>query len=320
MSYNGDNGQTRYWMSYLPDNLTLNEIVIPGSHDAGMSVCQASWPDDLAAGLSITQIKSILGQLNDGVRYFDLRVDERDDGRLVTYHRNGDGAGCSGENLSDIMNDTRTFLSDYPKETVILKFSHIRGDGHGYRTPEQIKDTLNGFLYQYGDITFKTEHGDVNLATDVSLGEVRGKMILVFDYDKYIDPAVGHFRYYDAATEENPRPVKNNIAGQPGLVVYDVYSDSNDVTEVIRDQVSKWWDYAGFGQPYLFLLSWTRTPQSPWHLSPNPVDGAAELQEQLAPEEEKNCGKGAKRPNIVLIDAVDTPTCRTIISFNPFLQ
>jgi len=60
---------TAAWMGRLADSTKLNRIVMPGSHDAGMSQtdhCGAG--GDLNPGLSQTQGLNILDQLKAGSR------------------------------------------------------------------------------------------------------------------------------------------------------------------------------------------------------------------------------------------------------------
>ena len=60
---------TDNWMSEVDDNRTLNEIILPGSHDAGMgTIYSCGWPATEANAR--TQTLSIGEQLNAGARYF----------------------------------------------------------------------------------------------------------------------------------------------------------------------------------------------------------------------------------------------------------
>ena len=64
------------WMQNVEDETLVNEIVLPGSHDAG--TYKMVW-------LGETQQFSIGQQLEMGVRYFDIRVNKIDD-KYVIFH------------------------------------------------------------------------------------------------------------------------------------------------------------------------------------------------------------------------------------------
>jgi hypothetical protein len=80
--------RTDSWMSQIDSERTLNQIVLPGSHDGGMGETRDCFPAIITAEFSKTQKHMVRGQLDHGARYFDIRVDY-DNGKLVTYHRSG---------------------------------------------------------------------------------------------------------------------------------------------------------------------------------------------------------------------------------------
>ena len=122
----------------------LNEIALPGAHDAGtFSINFAkstnvrlgsgegiSTPDNkpLKQLLSIgstfsnwakTQERNTLEMLNDGIRYFDIRVCVDSKGVLMTCH------GLYGASIDSILNDVKTFTDKNPREVVLLGFNHF---------------------------------------------------------------------------------------------------------------------------------------------------------------------------------------------------
>ncbi|MBD0254880.1 MAG: hypothetical protein ICV83_04100 [Cytophagales bacterium] len=286
-------------MRTLNDPVRLDQIMMPGSHDAGMSVLSHCAPPFGAGGYTQTQSGSIGQQLAAGSRYFDIRVDY-DHEALVTYHRTG-AWGCNGEALKDVLDQTQAFLSAHPGETAILKFSHIRD--YGDHDPADIKQRINAFLGAYNAVIYQNPSAAVNLA-GVTLGSARGKMILVFDYPEYVNPATGRFRYLDGSTV------------QPGanLTVYDAYSNTSDYNTMKADQLQKWQQHGGLGQGYFFLLSWTLTASPP-----------GSTIETLAAEANGNLpgvlhdqiiSAGAGKPNIVYIDFMNSTTAQSIIQYN----
>ena len=125
-------------------NKQLNEITLPGAHDAGtFSISFAkstnvrlgsgegvSTPDNkpLKQLLSIgstfsnwakTQERNTLEMLNDGIRYFDIRVCVDSKGVLLTCH------GLYGASIDSILDDVKTFTDKNPREVVLLGFNHF---------------------------------------------------------------------------------------------------------------------------------------------------------------------------------------------------
>jgi len=70
------------WMSYLDEDLRLNQINIPGTHDSGTFAIDPQFiPNGIELGIEVTksslsktQYFNIKDQLKMGVRYFNIRV------------------------------------------------------------------------------------------------------------------------------------------------------------------------------------------------------------------------------------------------------
>ena len=122
----------------------LNEIAIPGAHDAGTFVIAAAKKRDIILGensglsspdnkkakrlLSIggvfarwakTQERTTAEMLNDGIRYLDIRVCVDDKGVFMTCH------GVYGASITAILDDVKAFTHENPKELVLLGFNHF---------------------------------------------------------------------------------------------------------------------------------------------------------------------------------------------------
>ena len=122
----------------------LNEIALPGAHDAGTFAIETSentgikiGGDDGASSPDNKQIKRLLSfgpmfsdwaktqerttaeMLNDGIRYFDLRVCVDNKRVLMTCH------GLYGASLASILDDVKTFTDKNPRELVLLGFNHF---------------------------------------------------------------------------------------------------------------------------------------------------------------------------------------------------
>lgn len=127
------------WMTNLPIPLTkipLNQLAIPGSHDSGAYYLDPDTPispgqpayirrygkilKSIIINWSLTQSYSISRQLNNGVRYFDMRpgyLESKND--FLFVH------GVYGHTISDLLNEMRAFLLSNPREVVIIDFNHF---------------------------------------------------------------------------------------------------------------------------------------------------------------------------------------------------
>ncbi len=96
------------WMKNLDDSMTLTSMSIPGSHDSGAlhSIGDLSGKcQDLA----------IADQLNAGVRFFDIRLQLRDDELKVVH-----GIVDQKLDFSNVLNDFKVFLNNHPSEGLIV--------------------------------------------------------------------------------------------------------------------------------------------------------------------------------------------------------
>jgi hypothetical protein len=161
-------------------NYTLKDIVLPGAHDAGMSILTATGGQQkgtINECNTLTQTQSIKGQLNDGIRMFDLRVGMYDDA-LYTKHCSSDCmadaiGGGYGEKLKTILVDIKNFLYANRKETVMLTFSHFcEREAPAAQTAQFIIETLGNSL------VFNNKGKKLN---EVKLKDIAGKVIVVFE-------------------------------------------------------------------------------------------------------------------------------------------
>ncbi|WP_316833508.1 hypothetical protein [Pedobacter nutrimenti] len=295
--------ETSTWMSRLDSSTKLNGIVMPGSHDAGMS--QLSHCDGgakLNCGIIKTQALNILQQLEAGSRYFDIRVDY-DHWELVTYHRSGD-AGCNGQSLVAVLDQSLQFIQSHGSETFILKFSHIRTNRKNER---EIKDRIDEFLadVKYRGYLFTSPKRDVNLA-NIALDDCRGKMILVFDYPEHTGARAGRFRYHDGF----------GYCG-PNITVCDSYSSTTSLEKMKQDQLAKLDAYGGLDKDHFFLLSWTLTPDTDTFFKSSVEKLAGEANPALEEALAERMGQVDKpKPNIVYIDYLNAKTAQSIIQCN----
>lgn len=129
--------QSHDWMSQdsrVIQDKRLAEIAIPGTHDSGT----AGIGGDTGHTVAATQQKSIPDQLEDGIRYFDLRADEysgkscADGSDFYVFH--GDGAlRYLSYRFNDVLRGIKNFLDDpsHSKEIIIIDMQQISAGNSG---------------------------------------------------------------------------------------------------------------------------------------------------------------------------------------------
>lgn len=163
------------WMSQIRGlgSKALNAIYLPATHDSGTygiisvynrPVTDVFAPDDgentvirlgefvgVADKWSKAQDKTILEQLNDGVRVIDLRPCVEKNGTLRVCH------GLYAAAMDDILNDVATFAGQHPKELVMLTMQTFAGmgDSDHARLITHVQSKLAGHLlsYQAGEVS-----------------------------------------------------------------------------------------------------------------------------------------------------------------------
>lgn len=107
--------QTNHWMSSIDGNTYLKDLSLVGSHDAGAY--------RYGGGLAICQEDDIYTQLNQGIRYLDIRLNY-EDGKLTLYH------GIVSQKLDfedDILSQIFRFLDENPSETLMMIVKNENG-------------------------------------------------------------------------------------------------------------------------------------------------------------------------------------------------
>lgn len=110
-------------------DVPLNQWVLPGTHDSGTSsiTSNSAWAPDaewyhyvktIVAKWAKTQTKPIQGQLNDGIRYFDLRVAKADSGTGYAFVHS-----LEGDSVEAALEAVQVFLANNTQEIVILDFN-----------------------------------------------------------------------------------------------------------------------------------------------------------------------------------------------------
>ena len=117
------------WMTATPaiDTLSLCELTLPGTHNAGCD-WKASWPLIPGAHWLACQHESFYAQLSHGSRALDIRL-------MYDAGAQGLGKFCihhngyrNGRTLGNLVTDVEKFLRENPNEFIILDFHELKGD------------------------------------------------------------------------------------------------------------------------------------------------------------------------------------------------
>lgn len=149
------------WMAAIKEGTTLSRLSMPGSHDSGSFKLE----DPVKQVWAMTQDRNFVDQMNNGVRFFDIRVRATSDQQIVLHH----GAVYLYVTLHEFLSDVRGFLKDHPTETIIMsiKEDHPPMEGVTKRTAEIFRDN-----YYNSDIFYKGS------SLNPTIGETRGKVVL----------------------------------------------------------------------------------------------------------------------------------------------
>jgi hypothetical protein len=190
------------WMRDRLDSLgekSLSQIVIPGADQAGMYENKGGSAQD----------EPIVNQLEGGVRFFDVRVQQSSPGRLDTYVSGSDE--YIGAPVQDILIDVENFLNanDKRREVVVLKFSHFKNMGAcspvelspGYQILQLLVNNLLGHRLLLD--TGGQRPADISLNTLLANGS---KVIVLVDGDyassKCAQEQTGFYVYRDWCSGE----------------------------------------------------------------------------------------------------------------------
>jgi hypothetical protein len=229
------------WMGALPDNLTLKEITMPGSHDAGVYKEATTKVGIFRVPKSWTscQDRSVLEQCEAGSRFFDIRL--KASSTSIRAHHTTKGQGAIGESWDSTLESVASFLDSHPSEIVILRLTKPAGSAKDEIVEKLVQSSLRDKLYKSANFT--------NFA-NATLQSLRGKAICAFEPKSFsvLHPSAGlhpFFRYEEGS--------------QFGLITCGKYSNSKKIRDVIDGQVEKIDAHADHAGAHLFVLYWTQT-------------------------------------------------------------
>ncbi|KAK0102135.1 hypothetical protein ONS96_006099 [Cadophora gregata f. sp. sojae] len=133
----------------------LRHVVVPGSHDAGMSriSVNSGWNGLGTSANTATQSLDHYNQLKVGTRYFDMRIVTVNGGSFWAAHVNEEvtaaPVGATGESLDDLIAGVNRFTTDYPGEVIVWAIRSMVDLDNGKLTTENDRywsaDKVNEF-------------------------------------------------------------------------------------------------------------------------------------------------------------------------------
>lgn len=274
--------------------LTLREISVPGSHDAGMFEFNEG-----AGGASdvntVTQRLDIGGQLNYGSRWLDIRP-VISGGTWKTGHYSwgvGSWHGGNGQDIKGIINQLNDF-TESNKELVIIDITHglFTDDWAGENDSGLTQDQWNDLMKELLAINNRVaDIGNVADITSLPLDQLindRAAVIIV------IDASTKDGKVVDTSSYAN-----QGIFNRPQFPLYNKYSEENVQDIMINDQISKMKEQRQIPTSDMFILSWTLTQDN--FVVPivnNGENANRALPELLWPELSSN-----SYPNVLYVDA-----------------
>lgn len=156
------------WMSKLPDDRSLGEVVLPGTHDSATENVQLAY-------FSKCQALDVGEQLNAGFRYLDIRL-AADGERLKLMHgfTNCTTSGfpwAGALYLETVLEQCDAFLTAHPTETVVFAVKQEHGD----ESVADFERLLDAYIRQKPELWLLTDHIP-------TVGEARGKLVLMRRY------------------------------------------------------------------------------------------------------------------------------------------
>jgi len=266
----------------LGANKSLNEIVVAGSHDAGITSGKTNVK---------TQTLSIMGQAKAGVRVFDLRVAAHTEGgtkggekvaKLRAFHadpafmkneqktrhladvgkpvdlvRTKLSAGDFGEGLAEMMRDARDFVNSREGSTefLILKFDKCVNWG---LIADQVVNVAGSVLLK----------GNVNVNT-AKLKDLQGKVIVLFS-NKGVSELAGKYGANNGILQFKNLHDKTTGGYDPNFAGLQYYGKGGTSANDLLDMTKVWQNERGqrkllksakqLGNPNVMgMMYWTST-------------------------------------------------------------
>ena len=114
--------ETTDWMANIDGNKRITEINMPGTHDSGTKGTNS---------FSECQNTTLTQQMENGVRFLDIRLEAQSDGKLYLVHASVDCKSPTDGGkfyFEEALQECYEFLDAHPTETVVMSVKKDDGD------------------------------------------------------------------------------------------------------------------------------------------------------------------------------------------------
>lgn len=271
------------WMKNVSDSTSLTSLSIPGSHDSGAFHSVG----DLSGKC---QDLSIIDQLNAGARFFDMRLQQRNNELKVVH-----GIVDQDLDFASTLNDFESFLKNHPSEALIVS---IKKESNAVNTTAIFDDSLKSALSSY------SSYWDLSGSIPETLGKLRGKIFLI---SRYKDSTIG-LPAYDGWLDPDSSTTNTFDIEKSNLHVQDYYK-LKDIEEK-KNEILNCFDYSAKNLDKLILNF-----SSCYFLSafpPTYAGSSAKIINNWLPNEIQN----RKNLGIIVSDFVTSELCEKIYERN----
>ncbi|KAF3769228.1 PLC-like phosphodiesterase [Cryphonectria parasitica EP155] len=174
------------WMGELRDEYPLSMLSIPGTHNS--PTCYVALPSVRCQAVSVRE------QLDNGVRFLDVRVSvNKDNDDLALVHSVFPISLTGNRYFSDMLKDLYAFLDANPSEALLMS---IKREGTGRGSDHHLSQHL--FKRYCGGDDARRWFTEPRIP---SLGEARGKLVLIRRFN--VEDALQHWGLDAAAWPDN---------------------------------------------------------------------------------------------------------------------
>ncbi|KAK3994196.1 PLC-like phosphodiesterase [Cladorrhinum sp. PSN332] len=303
------------WIYDTIKDRPIRHLIMPGTHDAGMSTISNKIVSLGTEYNTQTQGINIYDQLRAGSRWFDLRIasihpndDAGKNNGFWILHINDELAetaiGNSGESLDDVVNEVNRFTRENPGEVIFFTVRYLVGRfnvpnrGPIYWSPK----VLNDFISKLRGINNRCPN------LDLSTGFQNQKAKYFMDQNNGKGCVVLMLNGQNLKGLEK-ESVADGIYNTGRMQVRDQWSDKMKVNEMAPDQVSNWQALqrggsADYGQFYI----------GQWLVTPDAIASTAMGLENFAVQQTNpslywsgvNSITPDRWPNVLMVDYIGT--------------
>ncbi|OTB06428.1 hypothetical protein M426DRAFT_318842 [Hypoxylon sp. CI-4A] len=150
------------WMREVRDEYPLSALSIPGTHNS--PTCHVALPSVRCQAVNVRD------QLENGVRFFDIRVNVSPDSSDLALVHSAFPISLTGTKyFKDMLDVIYAFLDANPSESLVMS---VKREGTGKGTDQQLSKILKDRFYEDG----KRWYTEPRIP---KIGEVRGKIVLL---------------------------------------------------------------------------------------------------------------------------------------------